>query len=135
MAYQYHRDDVNRRVVVTIAGRYSKDESLEIVRRHQMEAIGSYGILYDLMNMTGKQTLAEMREVIANKLSSNVGRLGPVAVLACEPEVYSAACTYAALASGKLVIVIEVFRDRADAETWLTQMTGGRGAGPESGLN
>ena len=47
------------------------------------------------------------------------GPRGPVALLATDPTLYSRLCRYAAL--GRLTtLTIDVFRDRSEAEQWLT---------------
>jgi hypothetical protein len=49
----YERDDVHRRVVITIQGPFEPADSLAAIERWRGEGVGAYGMLYDLRAMTG----------------------------------------------------------------------------------
>jgi hypothetical protein len=66
--------------------------------------------------LTGKPTVNELRLFMS--LDTSHQPHGPEAILASDPILYAVACTYAAL--GRPMLTIEVFRDRAEAEEWLT---------------
>jgi hypothetical protein len=119
MPFQYDRDDVLRRVVVTFQGEFDLDDGLEVLKRNRLEELGSYGILYDVRGWTGPPSISDLRVFMSEEASniSREGPRGPIAILATEPIMYNMACTYAVL--GRPILNIKVFRDRAEAEAWL----------------
>ncbi len=119
MPFEVRRDDIQKRVTVTIWGVLSTEQDLEILDRLRRENnIDGYGILYNVTAATGSPTFADARRFIGEELSifGGIGR-GPIAVLVRDPNIYRTACFYAALGRGKLNI--QVFRDREEAEQWL----------------
>jgi hypothetical protein len=120
MPIRYELDDVHRRVVVTVQGPFQVDDILAIMARQRAEQTWTYGILYDLRGMTGEPTIAELRELISEAARRHLGQAprGPVALLATDPTLYDRLCTYAAL--GRSTLTIGVFREREEAEHWLT---------------
>jgi hypothetical protein len=121
MPISYERDDTRRRVVITVQGPFLVDDALAIMARQRAEHTWPYGILYDLRGMTGEPTMAELRQVMTEAATQHLGQgsRGPIALLATEPTLYSRLCTYAALGQSTS-LTIGVFRDRAEAEQWLT---------------
>jgi hypothetical protein len=119
MAFNYARDDVHHRIVVTLYGAFHKDEGLAVFKRHYLEDVGNYSVLYDLRGLTGKPTLADMRLFMTEELTitTNESR-GPIALVANDPMMYAMACTYAVL--GRPNLTIEAFRERREADAWLT---------------
>ena len=71
--------------------------------------------------MTGEPTLAELQELMSEAARRHLGQAprGPVALLTTEPTLYDRLSTYAALGQ-KAALTIAVFRERAEAEEWLT---------------
>ena len=133
MPIRYELDDIFRRVIVTVQGPFLADDILAIMERQRAEHTWTYGILYDLRGMTGEPTIAELRELMseAAELRQGEGPRGPVALLATEGALYARLCTYAALGRST-TLTIAVFRDRGEAEKWLTvqaKATGTGGAG------
>jgi ribosomal protein S28E/S33 len=120
MAIRYELDD-HRRVVVTIEGPFQVDDMIAIMARQRAEQTWTYSILYDLRGMTGEPTIAQLRELMSEAASRHLGQAprGPVALLATDPTLYDRLCTYAALGRST-ALTIGVFRDRAEAEHWLT---------------
>jgi hypothetical protein len=120
MPIRYELDDVHRRVVVTMQGSFQVDDIVAIMARQRAEQTWTYGILYDLRGMTGEPTIAELRELISEAAKRHLGQAprGPVALLATDPTLYDRLCTYAAL--GRSTLRIGVFRERAEADHWLT---------------
>lgn len=121
MSISYERDDANRRVVVTIQGAFQTDEVIGIMARQRAEHTWAYGILYDLRGLSGHPTVADLRQILSHAAprGQDEGSRGRVALLAIEPILYGRLCTYAALGRST-TLTIEVFRDRAEAERWLT---------------
>jgi hypothetical protein len=123
MPVRYERDDTRRRVVVTAQGAFLTSDMLTVIERQRADDAWSYGILYDLRRMTGRPTLAELRELMDQAASRRPAERprGPVAILVTDPVLYSVACTYAALGHSKLTI--QVFRDLDEADLWLAAET------------
>jgi hypothetical protein len=118
MPIRYERDDVRRRVVVTVEDTIEPDDAFAIIERQRLDDAWSYGLLYDLRLMTGRLTLAELRPILGRASQSHSAARGPIAILATDPAVYGMACSYAVL--GRSTLTIEVFRDRDEADQWLT---------------
>jgi hypothetical protein len=125
MTIRYERDDVRRRVVITFPPTYQAADAVAAIERHHAEGVWSYGVLYDLRLMRGDPILADLKahmEVDAALPAGESRPRGPVAIVAADPIVYSSACSYAALGRSTN-ITIEVFREWAEAETWLAAHT------------
>jgi hypothetical protein len=120
---RYERDDARRRVVVTVEGAFQTSDVIAVIGRQRAEDTWSYGMLYDLRHLTGRPTLADLREITGQATAHHPAepRRGPVAILVTDPKMYGIACTYAAL--GLLKLTIRVFRDLDDAELWLAAET------------
>ena len=121
MPFTLERDDVRRRLTVTIWGSISAEQDLEIIARLRQEPHASrYGIFYDAVGAIGTPTIVDAKRYINAELATlgSVSR-GPVAVLVSDPTIYSVACIYAALGRGTLNI--EVFQNREEAEQWLAK--------------
>jgi hypothetical protein len=123
MAFQYDRDDSRRLVVVTWQGAFATSEILEAVGRQRAEDTWSYGMLYDLRRTTGRPSLADLRDILNQvaAIASTERPRGPVAVLTTDPDLYRAACAYAAL--GRSTLRIEAFRELEEATRWLAAET------------
>jgi hypothetical protein len=123
MPVRYEREDARRRVVVTAEGAFQTSDMIAVIARQRAEDTWSYGMLYDLRRVTGRPTLADLREIMGHAAPHPpAGRQrGPVAILVTDPKMYGVACTYAALGRSKLTI--RVFRDFDDAELWLAAET------------
>jgi hypothetical protein len=126
MPMQYQRDDLRRRVVITYPGRFAPADALAAIERHHAEGVWGYGVLYDLRQLRGllpaiADLKAHMERDAQRPIESSEPR-GPVAIVTPDPIVYDIACTYAAIGRATMM-TIQVFRDRTDAETWLTAQT------------
>jgi hypothetical protein len=128
MPIRYELDDLRRRVVVTVEGPFQTDDILAIMARQRAEHTWSYSMLYDLRGMTGEPTVADLRQLmsVAAELRQGEEPRGPVALVATDSTLYSRLCTYAALGRSN-ALTIEVFRDRAEAEQWLTAQASEKG--------
>jgi hypothetical protein len=122
MPIEYSRDDPNKRAVIVITGSFNAEALVELIEQHRAAGGWRYGLLYDLRRMTGEPTMETLRDFasITDRRPGEPPR-GPVAVLTTDPTIYRRACTYAAMA--RTHATIEVFRDKAEAETWLSQKT------------
>jgi hypothetical protein len=112
MPIRYERDDTRRRVVVTIPGPFAIEDFLAVIERQRGDNAGAYGNLYDLRDMTGAPSLADLGQAV-NQAAQTHRLRGPIAILAADPEVYGGARAYTAL--GYPTLTVEVFRDLDDA--------------------
>jgi hypothetical protein len=120
MPFQFQRDDRRRRVVIALHGTYEARDILAAVRRHRIEDVWEYGVLYDLRELTCCPTVEEFRQFMLEALHEPRVRLGapaPLAVVAPDPQLYGMARAYADLVRNRLVI--EVFREWEEADRWL----------------
>src|SRR6266852_4395457 len=109
MPSRYERDDVFRRVVVTVEGPFAVADFLTVIERWRGEDVGIYGMLYDLRGMTGEPAIDDLRQFMSEAARTTQPR-GPIAILATDPAIYRRACTYAALGRST-TLTIGVFRD------------------------
>jgi hypothetical protein len=116
MPIKYERDDARRRVVVTVQGPFAVADFLAVMERQRGDNAGAYGILYDLRDMTGAPSLADLGQAM-NQAAQTHRLRGPIAILATDP-VYGGARAYAAL--GHPTLTVQVFRDRDKADEWPT---------------
>ena len=81
-------------------------------------------MLYDLRSLKGQPNVADLKgymERDARRPAGETRPRGPVAILTSDQVIFGIACTYAAL--GRSSMMIEVFRDWADADHWLIAHT------------
>lgn len=124
MPFEYERDDSRRRVVIRFKGVFKASDGFAVIQRHHAEHVWAYGVLYDLQELVGHPSTAELRQFMtedAQAPAGETGERGPVAFLASDPDLYGKACTYAELGRGK--VTIQVFRTRDDADRWLAAHT------------
>src|SRR5229473_38088 len=95
MPIRYERDDVSRRVMLTVQGPIEPDDAFAVIDRQRVDPTWSYGLLYDLRLMTGRLTLAELRPILGRASQRQAAARGPIAILATDPLVYDMACSYA----------------------------------------
>ena len=121
MPIQYERDDIRRRVVITFPPTYQVTDAEAAIERHHAEGAWSYGVLYDLRVLRGNPRVEDLKAHMERDAQVPPGESqprGPIAIVAADPIIYGSACTYAALAKSTRM-TIEVFRDWAEAETWM----------------
>ena len=123
MPFLYERDDVKRRVIVTWTGAFQAADVIDLLRRQREDGTWTYGLLLDTLVMTGHPNVGELRQFVKleSETDSQQRARGPLAFVATDPKVYLAACTYAML--GPSTRKIEVFRNRDEADLWLTAET------------
>jgi hypothetical protein len=117
MPIRYERDDVRRRVVVTVEGPFAVADFLAVIERQRSDSAWTYGMLYDLRGMTGEPAIDDLRQFMS-EAERTTQPPGPVAILATDPFIYGRACTYASLV--RAALRIGVLRDLDKAEEWLT---------------
>jgi hypothetical protein len=120
MPIRYERDDVRRRVMVTVEGPFAVADFLAVMERQRDDGAWTYAMLSDLRGMTGKPAIDDLRQFLSEAARTTEPR-GPLALLATDPVIYGRACTYAALA--RATLTVEVFRNLDEAEQWLTAQT------------
>jgi hypothetical protein len=123
MPLAYERDDVKRRVVATYRGPFQVADTIALFERQLKDGTWTYGLLVDTRAMTGRPTAADLREFMKMESGTDSEKRprGPLAIVATDATIYSAACVYALMGRSKRKI--EAFRDRNDADRWLSEQT------------
>jgi hypothetical protein len=123
MPLAYDRDDVKRRVVATYTGSFQVADTIALLERQLEDGTWTYGLLIDTRGMTGRPTPSDLREFmkLESGTDSEQRSRGPLAIVATDATIYSAACVYALMGRSKRKI--EAFRDRGDADRWLAEQT------------
>ena len=117
---RYERDDSRHRAVITITGPFNLSDVRTCVEQHRSQGAWTYGVLYDLRRMTSEPTRETLDEfAILTKPRPGEPPRGPVAVVSTTPVMYGLACVYAAMV--KAYATVSVFRDRAEADAWLSK--------------
>ncbi len=123
MPIRYERDDVRRRVVVTVEGPFAVADFLAGIERQRGDGAWTYGMLYDLRGMTGEPAIDDLRQFMS-EAERTTQPPGPLALLATVPAIYGRACKYAALV--RATLTVGVFRNVDEAEQWLTAQANAR---------
>jgi len=120
MSITYERDDVRRRIVVTIVGAVSAAEARGVINRQIAEGAWTYGLLYDARLDTSQPSTADVRGIVeyAGRCIAQHGPRGPVAIVTTNPSNYGMARMYSTLGE-PVRLSVEVFREIAEAEAWL----------------
>jgi hypothetical protein len=120
MIVRFTRDDLERRLTISVSGDFSADDwHSAVVVRLRDEDVWSYGILYDLRGLTEAMAQSDIEDFVREGL--RVQRLtprGPVAIVAADQATYVKACEFVALTGSRLTV--KVFRFVAEADAWLT---------------
>jgi len=119
MPITYERDDLRRRIIVTLEGPLDVDEIVATIDRQASEGTWHYSRLYDA-RLHEAPTSAQIRALLGHVLERTRmhGPRGPVAVVTDHLAVYGMVRMYMSL--GENDGTVEVFRDIAEAERWLT---------------
>ena len=120
MPITYERDDLRRRITVTLHGRFDVDEIVASIDRQAAEGTWPYSRLYDERGVPEPPTTAEIRALLGQvrERTRLHGPRGPVAVVTDHSAAYGMARMYMSL--GDNDGTVEVFRDIAAADSWLT---------------
>ena len=86
MPHTYVRDDVRRRLTVTVSGPLTMDVVFSILDHQAGEGIWAYGVLHDLSRTTGGVDASAIRALVerVRRLSVLHGPRGPVALVTSE---------------------------------------------------
>jgi hypothetical protein len=125
MAVTYERDDVRRRVVVTIVGEATVLDVVGIINRQLSEGAWQYAILYDSRLDTSQTPTSEVRAIVDHvaRCITQHGPRGPVAIVTPHPANFGMSRMYSTLGDS-MKLTVEVFREMPEAEEWLSaQMT------------
>jgi hypothetical protein len=120
MPFQLARDDTAKRIVAIGEGEFRVEDAIEVLAKLAESDAWTYGVLLDARHMSGPLPVADLKAVSTMTVPSGGRgeRRGPVAIVATSPSLYAMACAYAALSKpGR----IAVFRDRVEADQWLTR--------------
>jgi hypothetical protein len=125
MAVTYEQDDEAGTIIATVTGPFLLDEIVGVMDRQAAEGTWKYVLLYDEREMTGVPTAADLRTLLrrVKTLVKQHGPRGPVAVLATRVDLYGVARFYSRVSKidGD---PLHVFHERAEADRWLSEMTG-----------
>jgi hypothetical protein len=72
MPIRHERDDVRRRVVLTVQGTPEPDDALAVITRQYCDDAWSYALLSDLRSLTGLLTLRKLRPIFGRASQGNV---------------------------------------------------------------
>ena len=119
MPITYERDDLRRRITVTLEGPFDLDELVATVDHQASEGTWHYSRLYDA-RLHEAPTSAQIRALLGQvrERTRMHGPRGPVAVVTDHLAVFGMVRMYMSL--GENDGTVEVFRDIAEAESWLT---------------
>jgi hypothetical protein len=117
VAIRYERDDVNRRIVVTVAGRITVDDCVEAIERQAREGTWKYAVI-GVADEHLPPVPEDVREIASHVERLNVihGPRGPVAIVSANAPIYEAARMYAKVSRREQDVAI--FRTIAEAESW-----------------
>lgn len=114
------RDDVARRVTVTMTGPLSASDILPLIETLRRPDVASYGVLWDAREVSLRFAPGDLGRIRATMVSADRGTPKPVrvAILATQDYLYSFAKVVAA-AIGAAGYDIRAFKQLPDADAWL----------------
>jgi hypothetical protein len=119
MSITYERDDLRRRITLTLDGPFDVDAIVATFDRQASERTWRYGRLYDARGVRDTPTTEQIRALLGH-VRERIrvhGPRGPVAVVTEHSALYGMARMYMSL--GENDGTVEVFRNVADADSWL----------------
>jgi hypothetical protein len=119
MPIEYERNDARELVVATGSGSFHIADVVALFERMREDRTWTYAVILDIRRLAGRPTVDDLRLFadIAARPDVQQQPRGPLAIVASDSTMYGMACAYASMARGRR---IEVFRDRGEAERWLT---------------
>ena len=120
MPFQYQRDDLRRRITVSLSDPLTEEDARAIVGRQVADDAWRYTVLYETRELTAPPTAAVSRAIIAHvaALAATHGPRGPIAIVATGAPAVAAGSAYAML-SAREGLAVHVFWSRDEAEHWL----------------
>src|ERR1700687_6053588 len=99
MPHTYVRDEVRRRVTVTVSGPLTMEVVLVIVDRQAIDGTWTYGVLHDLRGAIGTVDASAIRSLVdhVKQLGAIHGPRGPVALVSNEPAQFGVGRMYGTL--------------------------------------
>jgi hypothetical protein len=118
------RDDVRRRLTVTVSGPLTIDVVFSIVDHQAADGTWAYGVLHDLSGTTGAVDASAIRMLVdrVKRLSVVHGPRGPVALVTSEPAQFGMGRMYGILGEMGEASPVGVFRDIEAAGRWLDEL-------------
>ena len=119
-AFVYRRDDARRRITVVAQGQLTCDDFRTIIERQAGEKTWSYGLLYDLRQMTRALVPTDVDELAMQVYRCLIshGPRGPVAVVTTAIEVIGSTRAYERGAA-RAGVDVQVFWNVTDALPWI----------------
>lgn len=133
MPITYERDDRRHRIIVTLEGTFDVDEIVATLDRQASEGTWHHTRLYDLRALREAPTSPQIKALLGHvrERTRVHGLRGPVAVVTDHLAVYGMVRMYMSL--GENDGTVEVFRDIAAADRWLTARTVAADGPPDDG--
>jgi hypothetical protein len=121
VAFDYVLDHQKRRLTIVRSGAAELDQIIALLDRQAADGAWSYRLLHDARGASTALSATEARTVAehSRRLSLVHGPRGKVAFVTRSPALVGAMQIYAILAGEGSAV--QVFWDRADAESWLAE--------------
>ena len=122
MPFVVFRDPARQHLEVSANGALTFDDFAAILRLRAGEA-RDYTVLFDVSGATPDITPAQLRAA-ADRVTERNEREGPggrFAIVAADEALFGLAYTYAELCERAGIATIGVFREREEAERWLSE--------------
>ena len=121
MPIQFDRDDLNRRLKLTVTDPVAGTELMAVLERQLSEGAWPYGMLVDARAMSVAPLPSDVRLCVARvrELVAANGPRGPIAFVARQAAAIGSVQIYMLL--GGKTDFLEVFWDMADAKQWLDE--------------
>jgi hypothetical protein len=120
----YTRDDDRRLLRASAAGLLTLGEVLDFVELQHRERLYTWPMLFDTTGATTTAGGDTLRHLVARirALAASTGPRAPIAIVAPHNLLFGLARMYELLCDATGAGVVEVFRDRAEAEDWLQRL-------------
>jgi hypothetical protein len=117
----YARDDVRRRITVTIIGPVRLQDLIAAIERQAAEGTWRYAMLYDERAATAALSVDAIRTLVTlvAQLTLAHGSRGPVAIVCRSVDQFGMARMYSTLAANRANLDSNVFYELAAAAAWL----------------
>jgi hypothetical protein len=123
MPVQYARDDVKRRITLTVSDPLTLEERIAAVEHQLADGAWRYGLIIDARGIASFTPQLTDMQAAASRLAELVavhGPRGPVALVSRQPGVIGASAMHNSL--GVKTPGVQVFWDLDDAQTFLDRL-------------